>query len=269
MKNVFLINEVLIFDPEGRRLGPRAGYPQRAMTLHGPVSECLLQLLEHNGQVLSQRYLFAAVWEKNGAVVTTNALYQTIASIRKTLKSAGLDENIVITLPKEGFKSVAHIRSGTLSEFLVANKTSPISDLAELSSESLQAKTGGMPFKKSQSFLPASVAYGIAGVIFLCSCAVLYGVVKNDNTQFKDYQPLGTLNGCEVYSSWHDKMKSIKAFKALSQRYAIECHAGEMAWMTLNYAQLGSSVIICDRKPDVKNAQCDSIFYRQEYHENE
>jgi len=88
MKPVFLINETVLFEPDARRLCSLADYPSRAVILHGPVSECLLQLLEQNEQVLTQRYLFAAVWEKQGAVVTTNALYQTIASIRNALKSS-------------------------------------------------------------------------------------------------------------------------------------------------------------------------------------
>ena len=107
MKKVFLINDTLLFEPDLRRLGPLEGYPNRAIMLHGPVNECLLLLLEHNDQVLTQRFLFASVWEKQGAIVSTNALYQTIASIRKALKSSGLDENIIKTIPKEGFKSVA------------------------------------------------------------------------------------------------------------------------------------------------------------------
>ena len=97
MKPVFLINHVVLFEPDKRRLCQRGSYPERAVVLHGPVSECLLQLLEHNGEVLSQRYLFAAVWEKQGAVVTTNALYQTIASIRKALRKVRISRSF---LPK-------------------------------------------------------------------------------------------------------------------------------------------------------------------------
>lgn len=104
MKKVYLINDALLFEPDVRRIGPLVGYPHRAVTLHGPVSECLLILLEHNNQVVTQRVLFASVWEKQGAVVTTNALYQTISQIRKVLKSAGIEETSLRRCQKRGLR---------------------------------------------------------------------------------------------------------------------------------------------------------------------
>jgi DNA-binding winged helix-turn-helix (wHTH) protein len=112
MKTAWLINDVVLFEPDERRLCAIQNYPAQCIILHGPVNECLLQLLLHNGEVLSQRFLFDAVWGKQGAVVTTNALYQAIASVRKALKSAGLADDVIKTIPKAGFKSVAQICAG-------------------------------------------------------------------------------------------------------------------------------------------------------------
>lgn len=146
MKPVFLINHSVLFEPEKRRLYLLANYPERAVVLHAPVSECLLQLLEHNGQVMSQRDLFAAVWEKQGAVVTTNALYQTIASIRKALKTVGLAENMVQTVPKEGFKSVAHIETGTLDDFITPAALEPVETFPDTGSEFSPSVNHGVLF---------------------------------------------------------------------------------------------------------------------------
>lgn len=269
MKPVFLINETILFEPDARRVCSLADYPARAVILHGPVSECLLQLLEQNEQVLTQRYLFAAVWEKQGAVVTTNALYQTIASIRKALKSAGLEENVIITIPKAGFKSVAQLRTGALTDFVERNKEFPIPVRTDISSEIAKPeipppKTG----RTSRSWRP-SIAYWLAGALFVFSCGVLYSQLKLAAPVFVGYHATGNIDGCEVYSSWRDNDKSQRMWASLSQRFPLPCKTGKVAYMTLNHAQLGISVIICDRAPEKREARCESIFYRQPYYDYE
>jgi len=269
MKPVFLINETVLFEPDARRLCSRADYPARAIVLHGPVSECLLQLLEQNEQVLTQRYLFAAVWEKQGAVVTTNALYQTIASIRKALKSAGLEENVIITIPKAGFKSVAQLRTGTVAELTGQHKTGESSVLAEVSSIAEEpAEIPPMEVRRTR-FWTSPLAYGMALVLFILSCSVLFFTLRQGESVFASYQPVGNVAGCAFYSSWHDKNKSRSIITTLSQRYPLPCKTGDVAYLTLNHSQLGVSVIICDRNPEKRDALCESIFYRQPYDENE
>lgn len=269
MNTVFLINETVLFEPDARRVGSLADYPSHAVILHGPVSECLLQLLEQNEQLLTQRYLFAAVWEKQGAVVTTNALYQTIASIRKALKSAGLEENVIVTIPKAGFKSVARLRVGTLAEFVERNKAIPIPVLADVSTEIAKPEMPPSATPRTPRFWRPAMAYWLAGALFLCSCGVLYSVLKPAEPVFSDYHPIGTIDGCEVYSSWHEIEKSQSVWASLSQRFPLTCKTGKLAYMTLNHAQMGISVIICDRAPENREARCESLFYRQPYYENE
>lgn len=263
MNPVFLINGTVLFEPELRRLCPLSGYPERAVLLHGPVSECLLQLLEHNGEVLTQRYLFSSVWERQGAIVTTNALYQTIASIRKALKMAGLADNVVQTVPKVGFKLVAQIKSGTLDSFILPALAVPESQPPEP-----YLPTSCISESRFR-FFSVKIAYGAAAALFLLSCMVLYQQRYEEQSGFEKYQPIGNVAGCEVYSSWHDKIKSQRIYSALSERYPIQCNTGGVAYMTLNHYQNGTSVIVCDKFPEVAGAQCDSIMYREQYNEND
>lgn len=267
MKKVYLINETLLFEPDVRRIGPLAGYPHRAVTLHGPVSECLLLLLENNDQVVTQRVFFASVWERQGAVVTTNALYQTISQIRKVLKSGGIEEYIIKTLPKEGFKATARLQTGELSAFVKPQETSPVLVSSDESSSVESVSMAAPQTLPETTFFNSSRAYTLAGILFFLSCAVLYLVMKEGKPVIENYQAIGKLNGCDVYSSWREKAKSREMFTALTKRHDIQCHSGGAAFMTLNFAQQGHSVIVCDRPPQDKNAQCDSIIYRQQNHE--
>lgn len=263
MKPVFLINHSVLFEPEKRRLYLLANYPERAVVLHAPVSECLLQLLEHNGQVMSQRDLFAAVWEKQGAVVTTNALYQTIASIRKALKTVGLAENMVQTVPKEGVKSVAHIETGTLDDFITPAALEPVETFPDAGREFSPSVNHGVLFFRSK------IAGALVGLLFIVSCLALIHEINARSAGLEEYLSIGKINGCDVYSSWHDKNKSQRIYTGLDKRYPVQCSPGGVALMTLNRFQNGISVLVCDRLPNVAGARCDSIMYLEQYHETE
>lgn len=258
MTNTYLINETLLFEPEMRRLGPLKGYPERSIALHGPVSECLLQLLENNDRILSQRFLFAAIWEKHGTVVTTNALYQTIASVRKALKTAGLAEDVIKTFPKEGFKSTAVLRVGKRDDFITSDN-SP----SAIENTGISAKTVVSHSIKHKTTL----AYWLAGGMFILSCSIFWYEFNHRVPVFDHYQKVGKIGGCEVFSSWHNIDKSRSTFETLTSRYPVQCSAGMFAYLSLNIAQHGMSVIVCDRNPKASAANCRSIFYRQHYNE--
>jgi len=268
MRDVYLINEALLFEPDERRLCLLADYPQKAVVLHTPVSECFYQLLEKNGEVLSQRFLFDAVWGKNGAVVTTNTLYQAIASLRKGLKAAGLHDDIIKTIPKAGFKSIAHIRKGGREEIVrSANveepKASPPIFAQEESAVNVTSRQSTLA-----AFFFSRTAYIVAAIFFCLSCSVLYLTLNNEEQVFADYKHMGKVGECNVWSSWPNVEKSRHLFTSLSEQYPVNCQSGDIAYMTVNRLQQGTSVMICDQEPWKPNAECRSIFYRQKYHEN-
>jgi DNA-binding winged helix-turn-helix (wHTH) protein len=244
MNTVFLINDVLIFEPDERRLGDLHNYPARAITLHVPVSECLRELLEHNNQLVTQHDLFAAVWTKQGAVVTTNALYQTIASIRRSLRTAGLTDNIIKTVPKEGFKSVAQLRTGPLELFLSGEKYHPEPLIPVRSSVPLSTESS-MPSRARRQF-----SYALIAALAILSWTLLWIHIPLNESRLSQYHFVGTVAGCQLYSSWDQKEKSEYTFRALMQRHPIPCETEKMAWLTLNNIQRGISVLLCDKPPD-------------------
>jgi DNA-binding winged helix-turn-helix (wHTH) protein len=262
MTKLFLINDALLFDPSRRSLFLVTDYPQRAVVLHGPSSECLARLLEQNNQIVSQKYLFAEIWEKQGAVVSTNTLYQNIASVRKALKSAGLSEDIIITLPKVGFKCVASVREGQISDFIPAEEKTNKPPEAVASSEVPQDEQDN-----KKGVLAWVIIFGTAGVLFFLSCAALYLKVTEQESVYKDYSDIGEVNGCRLFSSYSGEDKSISTFKELGERYALDCKNNKMAYLTINRLQQGQSLLICNHPLQNKSAHCKSYLFREEYHE--
>jgi DNA-binding winged helix-turn-helix (wHTH) protein len=103
----YLISDQVIFDSDAHHLISLTSDTVK-VTLHTPASQCLLLLLQNQGEVLTQKFLFENIWGKNGAFVSANTLYQNIAIVRKGLKSAGIGDDIVQTIPKTGIKFTGH-----------------------------------------------------------------------------------------------------------------------------------------------------------------
>lgn len=267
MNTIFLINDSLLFDPDEHSLRPREGFAGSKVIIHTPASECLLLMLRHNHQVLTQRFLFEQVWEKHGAVVTTNALYQSITSLRKGLKSAGLAENIIKTVPKMGFKSIATVREGTISDFLIPVESA---EPAPLTDEILPPKRHEPAAQKTRiiEVFHSRWAYFIAGLAFILSCSVLYMQRIGGDSFYSDYHYIGQVKGCSLYSSWSGEEKSISTFLLLDKRQPVICKTGTVAYLTLNYSQQGVSVLLCNSRIEYSNTQCQSYILRKDRYEN-
>lgn len=100
--NLFLINKEIIFDVnscELRTLKP-AG---TKVTLNAPTARCLQLLIENGGKVVSRDDFLERVWMARGIVVSQNTFYQNISLLRKSLKKAGLTDEIIVTVRRNGF----------------------------------------------------------------------------------------------------------------------------------------------------------------------
>ncbi len=100
--NLFLINKEIIFDVnscELRTLNPDG----TKVTLNAPTARCLQLLIENGGKVVSRDDFLERVWMARGIVVSQNTFYQNISLLRKSLKKAGLTDEIIVTVRRNGF----------------------------------------------------------------------------------------------------------------------------------------------------------------------
>lgn len=100
--NLFLINKEIIFDVnscELRTLKPDG----TKVTLNAPTARCLQLLIENGGKVVSRDDFLERVSMARGIVVSQNTFYQNISLLRKSLKKAGLTDEIIVTVRRNGF----------------------------------------------------------------------------------------------------------------------------------------------------------------------
>lgn len=127
----YCINNNVIFDPLKHTLTSSKFYPEKDTKLNQPTSRCLSLLIERKGCVITQEDFMNEVWRKHGMEVTVNTLYQNISILRKTLKRVGIDENIIITVPKKGITLSAQVEKLSDKTFLPSSPPLPLTQQEE------------------------------------------------------------------------------------------------------------------------------------------
>lgn len=261
VKKIIIINDIVVFEPDKNRLISLKDYPERSITLHTPVSACLLLLLQHSHQPVTQKYLFNEVWEKNGVIVSTNAIYQSIALIRKSLRAVGLDEEIIITLPRIGFKAEADVKYFTFDEFTTAYSVQKVN----ASPVTIMSATVVGDNRSLTDYLHQYRRLPMMGVIIILLLTFYWS--QQTKSFYTHYADIGNIHGCQVYSSWSGKEKSISMFNQFYIRQNLACPPGKAVYMTLNNTQSGTSILVCRDNIDSPQAKCKSLFFMEKYND--
>lgn len=103
MSQSFLLGATVLFIPSRNLLTAVEGESTQ-LTLSNPASQCLLLLIQHHGQVVEREHFFQQVWLNNGSQVTNNNFYQNISLLRRAFKELGLNDELIITVPKVGIR---------------------------------------------------------------------------------------------------------------------------------------------------------------------
>lgn len=109
----YTINGIVEFTPQ-RSVLILIADETKAVSLNMPASRCLLLLIQQDGKNVARETFFEEVWIKHGAQVTSNGFYQNISLLRRAFKELGVEEDIIITVPRVGVRLEATL---TMTEF--------------------------------------------------------------------------------------------------------------------------------------------------------
>lgn len=96
----YLINDIVEFLPEKRTLVRKDN--MQSVALHAPASGCLVSLIEHHSNLVSQEDLIIAGWGDLHGHVSPNTFYQAILGLRQCLEEVGLSKDFIITVRRRG-----------------------------------------------------------------------------------------------------------------------------------------------------------------------
>lgn len=98
---IILLNNIIEFDNDNSRLLNKS--TGDVINLSLTSSGVLNLLIEHKGDVVSRNEIFDKIFVFNGNNITNNNLNQYISSLRRNIKSLGIEEEFIITVPRVGF----------------------------------------------------------------------------------------------------------------------------------------------------------------------
>lgn len=102
---LYLIGKDILFDSD--TLTMRSLYePSKQIVLGNVASRCLSVLLDAEGKIIKKRDLIYEIWGKLGIEVTDNSLAQAIRQIRCAINEFAPNEQIIVTIPRIGYKVI-------------------------------------------------------------------------------------------------------------------------------------------------------------------
>lgn len=98
----FIMNKQIIFDSDMCTLGLEDSQDE-LIQISNPTKRLLLLLIAHKGEAIKREVIFKKVWDDYGMVSSNNNLNQCVSKLRKIMKNLGMDEEVIVTVPKIGF----------------------------------------------------------------------------------------------------------------------------------------------------------------------
>lgn len=108
----YIINLTLIFDPDSQLLMLRNNN-LLTVGLSKPATRLLNELIRNNKIELTRETLIKHVWEDYGFSPSSATLSNHISELRKAFEALGGSKDILITVPRVGFKMEAEIHPET------------------------------------------------------------------------------------------------------------------------------------------------------------
>jgi DNA-binding winged helix-turn-helix (wHTH) protein len=283
MKIKFLINNTLYFHPAKQLLQPVSG-EDNTVSLNTPASRCLLLLLQKQGEIVTKEDFFLHVWENKGQYANTNTLYQNISLIRKAFRNVGFDEDVIYTVPREGFSflgtailleddsnisddntvlNTPYSSFSTDSVIVTDHGLSTDSDVKAITNESFTSLTILFVNKILQLIYDnkkMSLMFTFLLTSFLFFSLHLYNLFQRDNDYFSDYQEIGKVNQCAIFKRSSDSLRENDDYLNYFKQKNIYCQPEQKAFIAMDTRGVKVFVHICN-KNERDTASCFSNFY--------
>lgn len=271
MNNIYLINEKVRFIVNQHRLEP-VGEQGTITVLNVPVSRCLLLLLQRIGDVISQQEFVYEVWESKGQFANANTYFQNIHLLRKALKTAGIKDAVIKTIPKEGLTFVGRLtllqedNPDSLIEKiegdLAKHITIPLTHLPP-ASVGIGAQANTVPNKhiaqQIRAYIRKMVLAGLM-LMMLFSAFTAYKDINKNKKFFANYVAIGDVNQCAVYSNKQFVLRARKEYVNFFTRKNITCSPGQVAYIAINLDETRIFIHVCDKSINNTSSCLTKVF---------
>lgn len=236
-------------------------------TLHYPAAYCLLTLIRNQHQIVMQRELIKTAWGDRSAHVTANTFYQSILTLRRVLRDAGLEREIVQTIPRRGLRIPDYvcIKEGLSENTLIISDSAedlssePVSDFKDDNNEAIHAGVSKNKFSIEGLFFTGYI------IIMSLFVAILFLNVKNkigNMTILNSYQDarIYSLNNCKIY--WNSNAVVFTKHKDFVRSINPDCKELRRVYVSTYLRSSQVSMLQCRTTGIInENQYCTSTFY--------
>lgn len=263
MEKTYTINGKIAFLPQRRALILIAD-ETKMVALNMPASRCLLLLIQQDGKAVARETFFEEVWIKHGSQVTSNGFYQNISLLRRAFQQLGLEDEIIITVPRVGVRldatlSVTATRyAGEETTPLVPEQCVPVDGPV-----SVEAAAVSLP-EKERLRGRGSLLWGLAALLSSLVTGFVVWYTEFDS-YLQSYAPINTqfAQRCHFFAN-NDVVDHIRHINFI-RRSEFECEKHAWVYLTLYPGQPRVSVISCQHKfSQWRDNQCLTQYYIKE-----
>ncbi|MBC3219743.1 winged helix-turn-helix domain-containing protein [Serratia fonticola] len=221
----YIINLIIIFDPESRLLILKNNN-QLAVGLSNPATRLLAELIKNNKIELHRDTLLKHVWEDYGFSPSSATLSNHISELRKAFEALGTSKDILLTVPRIGFKLDAEIHPETIppQASIMAEKIEAPPCVNEIVAEAntapcLAAANAKTPMRRI-NLSALSVILTLLTLLTVAAITAFITLTKEDEPRW-----VGVQDKCNIYSldnNMQDSQQSEGARKMLVSE-GIDC----------------------------------------------
>jgi len=206
-KSVFNANDLTLFIGD---------HPEITTKLKKPVARLLLELLHSSNVNVSREDLLVKVWTKNGFTASNAGLNNYISELRKAFSLVGCDYDIIITVPKFGFRFEAEVISRDVSGEFSVNS---------LSEE--EPVSGGDDNKKATIKKPSIFSLPVKISVLILSLTIIlfsaWVMLKKEASH--PLEEIASIEKCDIYSmsKLYDNDETVADVTNILKREGVDC----------------------------------------------
>ncbi|MBD8109065.1 transcriptional regulator [Erwinia persicina] len=250
----YIINDKFIFNPNDLVLFD-SKHPEIVTKIKKPVGRLLLELLHNNKINVSRDYLLEKVWSTNMFTASNAGLNNYISELRKAFSLVGCEDDIIITLPKFGFRFEADVASYSLSE--------DHSDDINLSNDA-EPSEPDEKIQPKKSFPPKAIKFLLIASGIMVIIIFLWMVLKKDEVH--RLEKIAKVGQCDIYSmsKVYFKDETISYIKKTLDHEGFDCTNRQLDVFyiedRINRKRVRADLVsVCARNPDQNYNFCFNV----------
>ncbi|MDR0807333.1 MAG: winged helix-turn-helix domain-containing protein [Enterobacteriaceae bacterium] len=248
MGKFYLINELVEFHPDEQRLSLYQE-ENKFIILASPAARCLMLLIEQYPNSVKHDDFYNIVWQDRHGQVPANTLYQNISLIRRGFKTLlGEDQEIIMTIPRYGFKLDSHVSIKTMT---YAN------DIDDTTLSPVVNEEGIQTIKNKK--INNNVMLLLSIIIFIISLFFALTNLHGTPAFYQDYSFSKNKKECLIYIN--PEYPKTLSYDSLQEHSPLSCKSFPYTYISAYNFSSTVSIIRCDR-PIESDAKCVSYIYK-------